>query len=316
MDQKKWDLLAKHLAKETNEFEEIEFSNLIDTDVNFKNAYNDSAKLWNELKIDRTDFDHTRIKNLRDQKINLESKRKRNKIITLVTRYAAILIGVLVGVSLIYKDLNSTITYAESGDVVLPDGSKITLNKNATITHNNSILKSFDREVKVLAGNVFFDVSKQNGENFVVKTGNFNIEVLGTKFNVSNSSTKTSVVLEEGKILLHSYSKDGIDNMELEPGDEVVFGYNFTTPQLRKVNTEVSKFWMKSKLDFDNYSLQDLKSIFVEYYGKNLVINNKEIGINKIGGSAPVDDINLIIKGLSMVLKQDLVIRNDSIIIN
>jgi hypothetical protein len=54
----------------------------------------------------------------------------------------------------------------------------------------------------------------------------------------------------------------------------------------------------------------------VDYYGKNLVINNNEIKINKIGGSAPADDINLIIKGLSVVLKQDLIVRNDSIIIN
>lgn len=316
MTQEKWNLLAKHLAKENNELEEQEFLSLIGTDVEFKNAFNDSSRLWGELKNDRTDFDRKRIEYLRDQKIKLKSKNKRNKIITLVSRYAAIVIGVLVGVSLLYNDINSTITYAESGIVVLPDGSKINLDKNSAIMYNNSIIKGFDREVKVLAGNVFFDISKQNGDNFIVKTGNFDIEVFGTKFNVSNSATKTSVVLVEGKILLNNYSKSGISNLELKPGDEVVFGYNFTEPQLRKVNTEVSKFWMKSKLDFDKYSLQDLKTIFVEYYGKNLVINNDEIKINKIGGTAPADDINLIIKGLSVVLKQDLIVRNDSIIIN
>ncbi len=316
MNQKEWNLIAKHLAKETNELEEEEFLKLIETDISFKKVYNDSNLLWEELQVDRSEFDRKRIMDLRDRKIKLESKKQRSKVIRMITSYAAIFIGVIIGSFLVYNDLNSTITYSESGVIDLPDGSKITLNKNASIRYNNSNIKSFNREVEILNGIAFFEIEKQKGENFIVITDNYNIEVIGTKFNVSNSSKETVVVLDEGKVLLSNYSRGGVNDMELVPGDKVVFGVDFNEPQKDKVNTEVSKYWMKSKIHFDDYSLQDLKDIFMDYYGKTLVINNSDLHINKIGGSAPSDDIEIIMKGLSIVLKQDLVIKNDSIIIN
>lgn len=320
MTQEKWNLIAKHLAKETDESEDRKISSLIEVNEEFSLAYNDSSRLWGGLKISATKFDRKRIEYLRDHKIRRANNKQRKIVLQRFLSYAAIFIGLLIGVLFVYNDLKSTKSYSlsntENGIINLPDGSKITLNKEAVVSYGNSFLKSFNREVRILSGCAFFEISKQEGNSFIVKTDNYDIEVLGTKFNVDNSTAKTTVVLEQGKIQLNNYCKTGIKSMELKPGDMAVFGSKFDNPKLKKVNTEVSKYWMKSKLDFDDYSLNDLKTIFKDYYGKDLVINNANIHINKVGGSAPADDISLIIKGLSIVLKKDLINRNDSIIIN
>ncbi len=320
MTQENWNLIAKHLAKETNEAEAIKINILIETNDEFRAAYSDSSKLWFGIKKTPTVFDKKRIEYLREHRIKQANKQEQRLKIQRFYKYAAIFIGFLIGISFMYYDINNTknydITNTKNGTLLLPDGSEIALNEKAIISYNNSLIMGFSREVRILTGSAFFNITKKNGKRFIVKTDNYNIEVLGTKFNVDNSIKETCVVLDEGKIILNNYCKDNIAQIELHPGEKIVFGTDFNKPQLEKVNTEVSKYWMKSKLYFDKYSLSDLKIIFKEYYGKQLIINNDKVVINKIGGSAPTDDINLIIKGLSIVLKQDLINRNDSIIIN
>lgn len=100
--------------------------------------------------------------------------------------------------------LFSTTSYqsksGETIDVVLPDGSKVVLNENSSLSYNR-ILWSISRKVE-MNGEAFFVVEK--GKKFTVNTNYGNIEVLGTEFNVFSRVTLFEVLCYSGKVAVIS----------------------------------------------------------------------------------------------------------------
>ena len=315
MKDSNWELIAKHLAEETNLEEEKLFSNLLATDLVFKQEYKAANNTWNRMEIPTPDFNKTRIERLRDQKIKASKQRK---ILSASLKYAALFIGFVMGALFIYHDLNSTITVvAENGtkmEITLPDGSLVMMKKNAKITYANSILKSFDRMV-TLQGQAYFEIKKAHGKNFVVKTNEYNIEVLGTKFNVNTNLESTSVVLAEGSIALNHFKNPTLENTKIVPGQMALINRKDQNLIINTVNPKIYTSWTTDQLDFDDFSISELGELFRIHYNKTLTVESSLELDQKVGGSAPTDDLKLIIRGLSLVLKREIIERNDTIII-
>ena len=95
----------------------------------------------------------------------------------------------------------STISVPEGQrtNVTLPDGSNVWLNACTTIQYPTSF-NSRERFV-ILKGEAYFDVKKNKSRPFIVHTDAYSIEVLGTKFNISNYKGRaTNIVLVEGSV--------------------------------------------------------------------------------------------------------------------
>jgi len=109
---------------------------------------------------------------------------------------AAIL--VLIGVFIFMKDSSSNLStgYGETYVLNLPDGSKATLNSNATLSYDEESFNE-NREIK-LVGEAYFEVRK--GSSFVVHTDEGSVTVLGTKFNVDTSADFFAVQCFSGKV--------------------------------------------------------------------------------------------------------------------
>ncbi len=315
MKDSNWELIAKHLAEETNLEEEKVFSNLLATNLVFKQEYKAAKDTWNRIDMPTQDFNKTRIEHLRDQKIKASGQRK---ILSASLKYAAIFIGFVMGALFIYHDLNSTITVvAENGtkmEITLPDGSLVMMKKNAQITYANSILKSFDRKV-TLQGQAYFEIKKAHGKNFVVKTNEYDIEVLGTKFNVNTNLESTYVVLSEGSIALNHFNNPAFENTKIVPGQMALINRKDQNLIINKVNPRIYTSWTTDQLDFDDFSISELGELFRIHYNKTLTVESSLELDKKVGGSAPTDDLKLIIRGLSLVLKREIIERNDTIII-
>ena len=315
MKETNWELIAKHLAKETNPDEELEFHRLMDTDDVFKQEFKASQSTWDRIEIPTQSYDKTRIQNLRDRKIKTASQQR---LIRASMKYAAVFIVFAIAALFIYNDLNSTITIVANDtsntEVTLPDGSHIMMKKEAQITYSNSILKGFDRKIE-LEGQAYFEITKSHGENFIVKTNDYNIEVLGTKFNVNTNNTTTSVVLTEGSVALNHFNNDNIKNTTIKPGQMASLNHDSQQLSISTVNPKIYTTWTQHKLNFDNFSIEELSDIFRIHYGKLLVVDESLQLDNRISGSAPTDDFNLIIKGLSLVLNREIIERNDTIFI-
>ena len=315
MKESNWELIAKHLASETSLVEEEQVTQLLKTDPEFKVEFESSKKIWDNINIPHHNFDERRITALRDQKIADNNKKR---IMRSTLKYAAIFIGFVMGALFIYHDYNSTITVIAENEnrleLNLPDGSNILMQKDAIVTYRNSLLFAFDREVSI-QGQAFFNISKSKENNFIVHTNDFDIEVWGTKFDVNTTSKGSQVVLTEGKISLDGFNDKTINTTILAPGQMASIDHTNKQLKLKSVNTDIYTVWAKNQIDFANFSISELGEIFKIHYGKTLIVETDESLDHTIGGSAPTDNIDLIIKGLSLVLSREIIHKNDTIII-
>ncbi len=109
-------------------------------------------------------------------------------------------------------------------EVLLPDGSKVWLNRNSELVYGKDFGKK-SRNVKLL-GEAYFDVAHDESRQFTIDAGKATVKDLGTSFNVitSNSNREVEVFVSSGKVLLSDIS--GSSRVELEPGYIGTIGSN------------------------------------------------------------------------------------------
>ncbi len=308
-------LIAKHFANETSAEEEKQLQELISKNKEIEKKYNEARLVWQRLVIKKDKYDLERGRYL----INYKIKQAQDSHVNLrqMLKYAAIFIGIAIIGFLVRQDLYRTETVIASADEItqlsLPDNSVVYLNKNSQLTYNISRLKKFNRTVE-LTGEAFFEIEKQDGKNFIVDAGDLYVQVLGTKFNVKQNYEQTTITLNEGKVMLRNFVNSTQEQYLMKPGDFVSYNSNSGKLKQKQVNADVYNIWTKNRLVFDNFSTADLAEIFRIHYQKELVIQDKDFDC-QIKGSAPTDDLNLLLKAFSKVLNKEINIVNDSIII-
>lgn len=103
-------------------------------------------------------------------------------------------------------------------EIVLPDGSKITLSPSARITYP----EVFDAEKRELSleGDGFFEISRKIKQPFFVYTRDVTTKVLGTSFSIqagpNASSTKVKVV--SGKVAVTPSARESDSGVPQQPG--------------------------------------------------------------------------------------------------
>jgi ferric-dicitrate binding protein FerR (iron transport regulator) len=102
--------------------------------------------------------------------------------------------------------------------ISLSDGSKVYLNSGSSIQYPKQF-SAEKREVE-LSGEAFFDVQAESDRPFIVSTGNTQIKVLGTTFNVNQGEGgKLAVALVSGKVRVND---DKGNQVNLEPSEMLV----------------------------------------------------------------------------------------------
>ena len=139
--------------------------------------------------------------------------------------------------------------------IVLPDNSVVWLNTNSSLEYPPAFGNTA-REV-TLKGEAFFDIEK-GSKPFIVKTGNVQVHVKGTRFNVQAYKEEDSVktTLEEGRVELHIKGKDSFYVMN--PGDQITLNTKVNDVVLRKVNPSNFSAWKEERLVFENTRLADI----------------------------------------------------------
>ncbi len=87
----------------------------------------------------------------------------------------------------------------------LPDGTKIFLNRNSSLSYGTDFNTNL-RRVKLI-GEAFFEVKRNEKCPFVISVGKAEVRVLGTSFNVKSSGGEVQVVVESGKVAFSNNDK-------------------------------------------------------------------------------------------------------------
>jgi len=183
--------------------------------------------------------------------------------------------------------------YGQTRTQQLPDGSVIMLNANSTVKYGKEWTPDCDREVW-LKGEAFFQVAKTQQKNrFIVHTGELDVIVTGTRFNVWTRDNKTSVLLTEGSVTIRT--PDGKET-KMIPGDFVEISNN--TLEKRKGNEESVLAWKESKLLFDRTPVPEVCRIIYEHYGVKVTITDSSLNEQTINGMMQNDNLDLLLQSL------------------
>ncbi|MBK8700588.1 MAG: FecR domain-containing protein [Saprospiraceae bacterium] len=187
------------------------------------------------------------------------------RVLPLIRKYAAAIAFLVVAVAAFYftqgsassDSMEKMVSAANFMQMVLPDGSQVTLDKYTAMSYGQS------RNIK-LDGRAFFNVSKTTDQQqFTVALHKGKITVLGTRFSVTSRGDLTEVAVEEGKV---RYEYDGREIilsagewMKLS-GEDIVSSQQISTNQfswkdqvLEFKNTPIEKAIMDINRHFGTY---------------------------------------------------------------
>lgn len=189
-----------------------------------------------------------------------------------------------------YNTLN--IPFGKRFEIVLSDGTKVYLNAGSSLKYPVQFIKGKDRMV-FLEGEAFFDVAHDKQNSFKVNAQELNVQVYGTKFNLSNypEDENTEVVLTEGSVSL-SYDRQGVQNKEkiyLEPGFKGAFDRTGKTISTKKVNTSLYTSWIDGNLIFRKATFEHIVRRLERQYNVVIIINNDELAEETFNATIETD---------------------------
>ncbi len=214
--------------------------------------------------------------------VELPKRRKINWSRVAAVLAVGVLIGSLVLQNIKQKDPVYLTSIAPKGSVsqtILPDGTLIYLNAGSEIKYDvNDASKK--REVFV-TGEAWFDVKRNEKKPFIVHTPYYNVEVLGTQFNVKNYETEQTVVttLEKGSIrILSSEHLKLKKDILLKPGEQLVFDkVDRKLQHKEQVDTHLYTSWKDNKLIFLDMLFGDLIKLLERKYDIEIEVIDQSI---------------------------------------
>lgn len=140
----------------------------------------------------------------------------------------------------------------------LADGTKIYINSESRLRFPVSF-RARERVVE-LEGEAFFEVAKDPSHPFIVKSGNLEVRVLGTQFNLKSYSDDKLIVttLVEGSLMVNSH--------KLSPGEQLNYSKNTGKIEVKKVSTDIYTAWRNGKFVFRNERLEDIMKNLARWY--------------------------------------------------
>ena len=167
-------------------------------------------------------------------------------------------------------DTSISVPTGQQLDITLPDGTSVTVNGASTITYPAVFAKN-ERRIR-LSGEAYFAVTHDKRHPFIIETSKYDVEVLGTEFNVEayENSGEFVTSLVDGKVKVTG-NGDSHESVTLSPNQQV----RLTDGRLVVERIpEYEKFlWRDGLIAFNKASLPEIMELFEKYYGFRIVYN-------------------------------------------
>ena len=184
----------------------------------------------------------------------------------------------------------------EQRTVILPDGTRVTLN---TATRVRAMLTEAKRTVQVSRGEALFEIAKDTSRPFVVQVADANVTATGTTFLVRAPPQETDeafdVTLVEGQVIVrraHSAAHGGVDEqVVMAPGERLRMhlpgtnGRQGPGSRLDRPNIEHLTAWQRGEVVLDDVPISDAAAEMNRYSTLPVTLVNMEsIGTLRISG--------------------------------
>lgn len=178
-----------------------------------------------------------------------------------------------------------TVPAGQRAELTLADGTHVWLNAKSTLRFPQRFDPQY-RRVE-LEGEGYFEVHPDAQHPFVVNVNDFNVQVLGTEFNVRAYDKKSfEAALLTGSILITSSRMKG--NVKLAPNE---------TATLKGGKVELGKItdldyyrWREGLLCFDNETIGELFEKFERYYDIQILVHRTDLLAHRYTGKFRIQD--------------------------
>ncbi|MBB4633883.1 FecR family protein [Sphingosinicella soli] len=190
--------------------------------------------------------------------------------------------------------------------VVLPDGSKLTINTDSQIATE---FTDTERRVKLLRGEAFFEVARDTSRPFTVYAGNGMVRAVGTAFSVRLKDNKLDVMVSEGRVALAASRPARIDGapdravMELTAGQNAVFSDEHVEVLAHVTPAEIDRklSWREGLLAFAGEPLSDVVVEVGRYSDVDIEIRSDELRNIPIAGYFKAGEVDAFVDALHIM---------------
>ena len=257
-------------------------------------------ELWNEFEPEGGPVELTKYNSILDKihhqininqnssQITIAKVTTRYRILSLVTRVAAILLLPVLTL-LLYTNLSDRGRYAANlndleveapagsrMNIELGDGTKVWLNHGSKLKYpyrfSGKIRKVF------LTGEAYFIVAHNKDIPFIVGTSRLDVKATGTEFNVSAypDDDVVETTLVEGKVILYNNSSSNVIKA-LSPGECLKFDIQKDVYALESGSIEKYIAWKDGLLIFKNDLTTDVAKKLAKWYNVDVEIINEKV---------------------------------------
>ncbi|MBS0421322.1 MAG: FecR domain-containing protein [Proteobacteria bacterium] len=180
--------------------------------------------------------------------------------------------------------------------VSLQDGSHITLNTRSSVEVRMSHSR---RVVRVLEGEVFFDVARDRLRPFAVQTALGSVRAVGTRFDVLLDSQHLEVNMEEGKVLIRSAAAGGQESMATA-GMRATLLPGSPRPEVAAADLNRIENWRAHRVEFDRVPLGEALQELSRYTPVPIRAGSPEVArimISAVLKTGDVDALRATLKG-------------------
>jgi transmembrane sensor len=192
------------------------------------------------------------------------------------------------------KSNNITTPIGGQWQVILPEGTKVWLNSASSLTYPATLGKQKDRIVQ-LNGEAYFEVAKDKLRPFIVNTGQQEVKVFGTHFNINSYRDEPSLktTLAEGAVRV---SIIGGSSKFLKPGQQATFKNGALT--VGNANIEEALAWKNGYFRFNDEGIESIMRKLSRWYNIDVLYEGdiSDEGMN--GKISRFKNISQVLKAL------------------
>jgi ferric-dicitrate binding protein FerR (iron transport regulator) len=326
--------IASYLSGEMTPAESREFEEALRRDPKLKSRVDEFRKIWESANAaapeQSYDLDRewalmkAQIPELATEKsIAREGKGKSRSLLYYTYRIAAALVvGLLFAFGWIYgtglAGTEKVVAHAESLELILDDGTHITLNRDSKLRYKKSYPSS-GRKVS-LSGEAWFDVARDTAHPFVIDAGEATVEVLGTSFNVNayKENQTVEITVESGMVALSTKAekKAGQEQIILKAGNSGSYHKQKQELVLISRADPNSISWKTRELYFDATPLQEAVELISKVYGTQIRIASEELADCPITVTFSDQELEAVLQVLKLTLDLDITRQGETILLD
>jgi transmembrane sensor len=202
----------------------------------------------------------------------------------------AVLVGIAIRHGSLSTDPNSgafTTQVGQRSTITLADGSTVVLN---TASHIQVAFDAQVRRVKLLAGQAWFEVAKNQPRPFVVEAGHRKVTAHGTAFDVRlENHDQVQVTLIEGRVSVEGLTGSGAglirptEHEDLLPGDQLILTAAGAATK-RKTDVVRATSWRQGQIIFDDDTLATAVAEVNRYSVRKIILADPRLASLRMSG--------------------------------